>query len=57
MMSPNALNGTTTSKVRPTTGPKNPGGVTPTMVKSVRLIGSERPTTSADPPNSRCQNA
>ena len=34
------------AQVRPTTGPKNPGGVTPTMVKSARLMGSERPTTS-----------
>ena len=57
MISPNALNGTTTSNVRPTTGPKNPGGVTPTMVKSVRLMGNDRPTTSRAPPNSRCQNA
>ena len=47
--------GTATSNDRPTSTPKKCGGVTPTMVKGTRSTVSERPMTSALPPNRRCQ--
>ncbi len=47
--------GMATSNVRPTSTPKNPGGAMPTIVKGTRSTVSERPTTSAAPPNRRCQ--
>ena len=37
--------------------PKNPGGVTPTMVKGTLFKTRDRPTVSAAPPYRRCQNA
>jgi hypothetical protein len=49
--------GITTSNVRPTSGPKNSGGVTPTIVNGTLLMRSDRPSTSTAPPNRRCQNA
>ena len=49
--------GMATSNVRPTSTPKNPGGVTPTIVNGTRSTVSDRPMTSAAPPKRRCQNA
>jgi hypothetical protein len=48
-------NGTATSNVRPTSGPKKLGPVTPMTVKGTRLSVMVRPMTSAAPPNRRCQ--
>jgi len=39
-----ALIGTATSNERPTSGPKKPGGVTPTIVNGTRSIVSDRRT-------------
>jgi hypothetical protein len=48
-------NGIATSNVRPTSMPKNSGGVTPTMVYGTRSIGSVWPITFAAPSNFDCQ--
>ncbi len=43
------------SKVRPTSVPKNSGGVTPTTLKGTRSTVMDRPIASGAPPNRRCQ--
>jgi hypothetical protein len=48
--------GSMTSAERPTSGPKNPRGVTPTIVNGFWLIVSVRPITSSVPPKRRSQN-
>jgi hypothetical protein len=48
-------NGTATSKPRPITGPKNDGGVTPTMVNGTRSSVIGEPIAVAAPPKRRCQ--
>ena len=45
-MSGSAAKGSITSVIRPTSAPKNPGGITPTMVNGTRCTVSWRPTTS-----------
>jgi len=42
--------GTATSNERPTLGPKNPGGVTPTTANGMPLSVSVAPIASAAPP-------
>ena len=56
-MSGSAPSGTTTSNDRPGATPKNPGGVTPTIVSGTRPSVSVRPITSRAPPKYDCQNA
>ena len=53
-MSGSAAKGNITSVIRPTSGPKNPGGITPTMVNGMRCTVSWRPTTSLAPAK-RCR--
>ncbi len=49
--------GTATSNVRPTSGPKNPAGVTP-MTSTLWVSSlSVRPMTEVSPLNSRCQKS
>ena len=48
--------GIATSNVRPTSRPKNDGGVTPMTVARNLPIGTGLPTIAGSPPNSRCQN-
>ena len=49
--------GSTISNVRPTSGPKNPGGVTPITVTGTRSTFKLRPIASAAPSNRRCQKS
>jgi hypothetical protein len=49
--------GTATSNERPWLGPRNDGGVTPTIVNGVRSSVRVCPMTLASPPNRRCQKA
>jgi hypothetical protein len=51
------VNGIVTSGARPGATPKNPGGVTPMMVKMFSSIRSVRPTTVGSLRNRRCQAA
>ena len=44
------------SKLDPTARPGSDRGATPTIVNGTRSTKSVRPTTSAPPPNRRCQN-
>ncbi len=44
------------SNPRPTSTPKNPGGVTPTIVNGTRSTTSGVPTTFAAPPKRRCHS-
>jgi hypothetical protein len=47
--------GMATSNVRPTSTPKNCGGVTPMIVNGTRSTVSVRPIASAAPSKRRCQ--
>jgi hypothetical protein len=49
--------GTATSKVRPTSAPKNDGGATPTIVNGTRSTVRRRPIAAGDPPKRRCQKS
>jgi len=49
MTSGSAPSGSATSKERPTSGPRKPRGVTPTMVNGTRSTRIVRPTTSGAP--------
>ncbi len=55
-ISGSAPSGTATSNVRPTSAPKNSGGVTPTIVNGTRSMTSGVPMTSAAPPKRRCHS-
>ena len=56
-MSGSTPSGITTSNDRPGASPKNPGGVTPTIVSGTRSSVSVRPIASGAPPKCVCQNA
>ena len=55
-MSGSAAKGSITSVIRPTSTPKNPGGITPTMVNALRCTVTWRPITSSAPAKCSRQN-
>ena len=56
-MTRSPLSGIATSNERPTSVPKNPGAVTPTIGTGTRSTVSDVPTAFAAPPKRRCQNS